>query len=90
MKLKDLKEWLETLSKEELEKPVLYYSDEYSMSGEINEIMEAGEDLYYLGEDDPSQLKTAEELKEDGWDAKSIKELIVEIPKDSFCLKIGR
>lgn len=89
MKLKDLKEWLETLSKEELEKPVLYYSDEYSMSGEINEIMEAGEDLYYLGEDDPSQLKTIEELKEDGWDAKSIRELIVEIPKGSFCLKIG-
>lgn len=89
MKLKDLKKWVNKLSEEQLEQPLLYYSEEYSISGNVLEIPKAKQNLYYTGEDDPAQLYTKEQLKDDGWDIEDIKCFDIAIPKGIFYIKIG-
>jgi hypothetical protein len=50
---------------EQLEQDLLYNSEEYSLSGVVNKIEKAKNNLYYTGEDDPAQLYTKKQLKED-------------------------
>lgn len=89
MNLRDLKTWVNNLTEEQLEQPLLYNSEEYSISGKVEKIEKATTNLYYTGEDDPAQLYTKEQLKEQGFDKEDIQELEVEIPKGSFYIKIG-
>lgn len=89
MKLKDLKKWVNTLTNEQLEQHLLYNSDEYSISGKVNKIEKSKTDLYYTGEDDPAQLYTKKQLKEEGYDKEDIEGFDIEIPKGSFYIKIG-
>lgn len=89
MKLKDFKKWVNNLTDEQLEQNLLYNSDEYSISGKVEKIEKAKENLYYTGEDDPAQLYTLKQLKDDGWDKEDIEEFDIEIPKGSFYFKIG-
>lgn len=89
MKLKDLKKWINSLTQEQLEQPLIYNSDEYSISGRVNKIEKAKQNLYYTGEDDPAQLYTLKQLKEDGWEKEDIEGFNIEIPKGSFYIKIG-
>lgn len=84
--LNDLKTWVNGLSEKELEKPLIYNSDTYSLSGQIVEITKATENLYYTGEDDPSTLYTKKQLKEQGFDSEDISEMDIEIHKDSYYL----
>jgi hypothetical protein len=89
MKLKDLKKWVNSLSDVQLEQYLLYNSDEYSISGKVNKIEKAKTNLYYTGEDDPAQLYTLKQLKDEGYEKEDIDGFEIEIPKDSFFIKIG-
>lgn len=87
MKLKDLKKILDKLTPEELERPLLYNSEEYSVSGEVQKVHKTKHDLYFLGDDDPSPLYTKSQLKEQGMDNEEIEECEVEIPKGSILIE---
>lgn len=87
LKLKDLLKALCKMSKKELEQPLLYNSDNLSLSGEILSIGKSRANLYYTGEDDPATLYTLKELKEDGYDKEDIESFNIEIPKGSFVIK---
>lgn len=56
MKLKELKEIINTLTEKELEQEVTYSSENHSISGVVNAVTKAKENLYWDGEDDPSTL----------------------------------
>lgn len=89
MKLKDFKKWVNKLSDEKLEQEMLYNSEEYSISGVVKKISVAKANLYYTGEDDPAQLYTRKQLKEDlGMDSEEIEECEIEIPKGSFVVEL--
>ena len=89
MKLKDLKKWVNSLAKEQLEQELLFNSDEYSISGKVEKIEKAKQDLYYTGDDDPARLYTKKQLKNDGWDKEDIEGFDIEIPKGSYYIKVG-
>jgi hypothetical protein len=88
MILKDLKKWVNTLTDEQLEQPLLYYSEEYSISGHISKVEKAKVNLYTTGEDDPAPLYTLKELRNDGYLKEDIDCFDIEIPKGSFYIKI--
>lgn len=87
MKLKDLKKILDKLTKEQLEQPLLYNSEEYSVSGEVQKIQKVKQNLYFLGDDDPSPLYTKKQLAEQGMDKEEIEECEVEIPKGAILIE---
>lgn len=89
MKLKDLKKWVNSLTDEQLEKHLLYNSEEYSISGKVHKIEKAKQNLYYIGDDDPAELYTLKQLKEDGYEKEDIEGFEIDIPKGSFYIKIG-
>ena len=89
MKLKDFKKWLNSLTDEQLEQPLLYNSEEYSISGEVKKIEKAKANLYCTGEDDPSQLYTLKQLKDEGYEKEDIEGFEIEIPKGTFFINIG-
>ncbi len=89
MKLKDLKKWVNSLTDEQLEQDLLYNSEEYSISGTVNKIEKAKQNLYWTGDDDPSELYTLKQLKDEGYDKEDIEGFEIEIPKGSFYIKIG-
>lgn len=89
MKLKDLKKWVNNLTNEQLEQHLLYNSEEYSISGKVHKIEKAKQNLYYTGDDDPAELYTLKQLKDDGYEKEDIEGFEIEIPKGSFYIKIG-
>jgi hypothetical protein len=89
MKLKDFKKWINKLTDEELEQHLFYNSEEYSISGKVHKIEKAKQNLYYTGDDDPSELYTLKQLKDQGYDKEDIESFEIEIPKGSFYIKIG-
>jgi hypothetical protein len=89
MKLKDLKKWVNNLTDDQLEQHLLYNSEEYSISGKVNKIEKAKQNLYYTGDDDPAELYTLKQIKEEGYDKEDIEGFDIEIPKGSFFIKIG-
>lgn len=88
MKLKEIKLLLDNLTENDLENDLLYKSDEYGLSGVVNHIEIATEDLYYTGEDDPSLLYTISQLRKNGYTEPYIKTFAIEIPKGSFYINI--
>lgn len=88
MKLKDLKEWVNKLPAEDLERDLLYNSMDYGISGNISEITKTDENLYYVG-DDPVLLHTKDELKQRGFTDNEISELEVEIPKGCYYIELS-
>lgn len=89
MKLKDLKKWVNNLTEQQLDQELLYNSEEFGLSGKVEKIEKAKQNLYYTGEDDPAQLYTLKELKEEGFDKEDIEGFDIEIPKGNFYIKIG-
>ncbi len=81
MKAKQLKKLLDKLTPEQLEQPILYLSDEYSISGQVPQIKKARQDFYFNGEDDPSKLLTKKEIVAMGEDPS---EFQLEIPKGAI------
>jgi len=87
MKLRELKEWINSVSEEDLEK-TLSFTSEYE-SGLVYSIEFAKEDLYWLGDDDPSQLYTKKELIEDNYlEEDEIDNLEIEIHKGDPIISI--
>lgn len=87
MKLKKLKQILNKLPDNELNKELLFMSEEYSLSGIVSDIKKAKQNLYTTHEDDPSPLYTLKQLREQGLDKEGIDSADIEIPKGSFILK---
>ena len=88
MKLKDLKEWVNKLPQEELERDLLYNSMDYGISGHITEISKTDENLYYVG-DDPVLLHTKQELKQLGYTDKEISQFDIEIPEGCYYVELS-
>jgi hypothetical protein len=88
MKLKDLKNWLESLPAQELERDLLYNSMDYGISGSVTEISKTDENLYYVG-DDPVLLHTEYELKQRGFTDTQIQQLEVEIPQGCYYIELS-
>lgn len=90
MTLLELKTWVNSLSESDLKKELLYNSEEYSISGVVGEIKKASENLYWLGDDDPSPLYTKKQLRDEhGMDSEEIAECEIEIPKGGYYISIG-
>lgn len=88
MKLKDLKNWLNTLSAEELEKELLYNSMDYGISGKITEINRNDDDLYYVG-DEPALLHTKKELIQRGFTDRQIDTFDIEVPQGCYYVELS-
>lgn len=86
MKLIELKEWVNSLPNEILEKEIVYQS-EYK-SGYISRIELSKEDLYCLCEDDPSCLYTKNELLLDGYTEDEIENFTIEIYEGDPVIKL--
>jgi hypothetical protein len=88
MKIKQLKKFINSLSENELEKDLVYNSADYGLSGTILKVHRAKENLYYIGDDDPSPLYTKKQLIENyDMDEEEIKNHIVEIKKGDIVLE---
>jgi hypothetical protein len=88
MKLRELKNVLDKLTSEQLEQELCYVSNEYGLSGAVNKIVKAKSNLYWAGDDDPSQLYTKKELLEEGYDKDEIGEMTIEISKGDFYINL--
>ena len=88
MKLKDLKNWVNQLPEEELERELLYNSLDYGISGNITEINKSDDNLYYVG-DEPALLHTKEELQQRGYSENEITDFDVEIPEGCYYIELS-
>ena len=87
LKLKDLKKALDKMTKEELNQQIVYVSDDLCLSGTVTGIGKAKATLYYTGDDDPAELYTMKQLKENGYDKEDIEGFAIEINKGDFVIK---
>ncbi len=87
VKLKDLKKHLDKMSKEELNQPILFNSEQYHMSGLIIGFGKARATLYNTYEDDPSDLYTKKQLKDNGYDKEEIEKMDIDINRGDFVMK---
>ena len=90
MKLKtlnDLLKALQTLSPDELQRPIVYSSDNLCLSGYVYNFGKAKSTLYWNGDEDPSQLRTKKVREEYGYDKEEIDEFDLEIKKGDFVIK---
>ena len=85
-KLKDLKKALDKMTKEELNQPILYVSDDLCLSGTVTGIGKAKATLYNTFEDDPAELYTMKQLKEN-YDKEEIESFAIEINRGDFVIK---
>lgn len=89
MTVRELKEILDNIPEEALDKDIRFVHSDMSGSGFIEEFELAKEDLYYYGDDDPSDLMTKEDLLMWGHEEEQIEsEWIIEIHKGDPIIKI--
>lgn len=88
MKLSDLKQWLNSLPSEELDKDLMYNALDYGLTGNIGEIRRSDENLYFVG-DDPVVLHTAQELRQIGYSEDAISDFDVEIPQGCYYIELN-
>lgn len=81
MKLRQLKDLLNSIPDQDLDKNILYNSSRWSISGVIEKVEIAKKNLYNTGEDDPAKLYSKKELKEKGLNKEEIEGIEIEIPK---------
>lgn len=86
-KLKDLKKALDKMTKEELNQPIVYVSNDLCLSGTVTGIGKARATLYNTFEDDPAELYTMAQLKDNGYDKDDIEGFAIEINKGDFVIK---
>ena len=87
LKLKDLKKALDKMTKEQLEQNIVYSSENLCLSGSVISFGMAKANLYYTGDDDPAELYTMKQLKENGYDKEDIEGFAIEINKGDFVIK---
>jgi hypothetical protein len=85
----DLKKKLNKLSKEELKKDAIFITDCKTQSGVINVAKKLPATLFNTFDDDPNELKTRKQLKEDGMDAEEIEQCSDEFIKGEFFIEIA-
>jgi hypothetical protein len=88
MKLRDLKNWINKLSDEELDKELMYNSLDYGIAGSVQEINKSEDDLYFVG-DEPALLHTKEELEQRGFSQDEISDFDVEIPEGCYYIELS-
>ena len=89
MTVRELKEILDNIPEEALDKNIGFVHSDMNGSGFIEEFELAKEDLYYYGGDDPSDLMTKEDLLMWGHEEEQIEsEWIIEIHKGDPIIKI--
>lgn len=86
MTIRELKEKINNLPDSYLDKPVGFTS-EYE-SGFVKDFTIQEEDLYWLGDDDPSQLYTKKFLISDGWLEEEIDDVLIEVHAGDPVIKI--
>ncbi len=87
MKLKELKNKINKLNKEQLEQDFIVIAGRRTLSG-YGEARVSNSHLYWDGGDDPSNLYTKSELKEDGYDIEDIEEMELVIKKGQFYIEL--
>ena len=87
LKLKDLKKALDKMTKEELNQTIVYSSENLCLSGTVTGIGKAKATLYNTFDDDPAELYTMKQLKENGYDKEDIEGFAIEINKGDFVIK---
>lgn len=88
MKLSDLKEWINSLPAEELEKDLMYNALDYGLSGNVPEIRKSDDNLYFVG-DDPVLLHTKQELRQRGFSDRDISKIDIEIPRGCYYIELN-
>ena len=88
MKLKDLKNWINSLPEEELDSNLMYYGQDYDISGSVETITKQEVNLYSNNEDDPDLLLSETELIIEGWIKEDIDLLTVMIAKNDYIINI--
>lgn len=86
MQLKELKEILDSMSTEQLKQELVMFAFNKTISG-YPEVEFAEEDLYYTGEDDPSELYTLSEL-EDQYEQDEIDDMEIIISKGDLFIEL--
>lgn len=86
MQLKELKEILDSMSIEQLKQELVMFAFNKTISG-YPEVEFAEEDLYYTGEDDPSELFTLSEL-EDQYEQDEIDDMEIIINKGNLFIEL--
>lgn len=84
----DLKKKLDKLGIEELKNPAIFITDCKTQSGVIDLAKKLPATLYNTFEDDPNELKTIKQLKEDGMDKEEIEECSIEFSKGEFFIEV--
>lgn len=84
MTLRDFKKLLDLMTDKELNQVLVYNSESLSISGMVDSICRAKENLYNKGEDDPAPLYTKASLLQDGYDEEDIDGMDVEIPRGQW------
>ena len=85
----DIKKKLNNLSIQELKKDAIFITECKTQSGVINVAKKLPATLYNTFENDPNELKTRKELKEEGMDNEEIKECDIEFNKGEFYIEIA-
>lgn len=88
MRYLDLLKKLSKLSKEELNKEAVFISACKTQSGIVSDAKKLPATLFNTFEDDPNELKTRKQLKEDGMDNEEIEECAIEFEKGTFFIEI--
>lgn len=88
MKAKQLKRFLDKLSKEELERDVVVVSTASCTSGPIEKLKKAPHNLLWDGEDDPSELHTRSWFLKEGFEIEDVDSFTVEVNKGDIVIQI--
>ena len=86
MKLKELRRMLNRMNDEQLEQDLIVLACERTQSGK-GIAYKAKCNLYWDGEDDPSELKTMSELKEE-YDSDEIAGMVCEVKRGELIIEL--
>ena len=87
MKLKELKRMLDKMSKEQLNKDLIVVADDKHLSG-FGEAHKAKCAYIYDGSDDPAQLRTMSELKDECYDKEEIEGMDRILERGDFYIEL--
>lgn len=88
MKLKTLKRMLDKMSESQLDRDLIVVADDKNLSG-VGEAHKAKSSLFYDGQDDPSQLKTLSELKDNCYDKEDIESMDCILRRGDFYIELS-
>lgn len=87
MKLRDLKNKLNKLSKEQLNEQLIVIANSRTLSG-FGEARVSNANLIYTGDDDPCELVTKQSLIDDGYEKDDIQGMEVVVKKGQFYVEL--